>query len=61
MTNRFNYNFALVDNKAFNPLVWYGLGKYANTAINGMTRKSATSEKISVISMEEMLPSRSKI
>ena len=34
MTNRFNYNFALVDNKAFNPLVWYGLGKYANTAIN---------------------------
>lgn len=33
-TNRFNYNYALVDNKAFSPLVWYGDGKFANTAIN---------------------------
>jgi len=33
-TNRFNYNFALVDNKVFSPLVWYGPGKFANTALN---------------------------
>lgn len=33
-TNRFNYNFALVDNKVFSPLVWYGDGKFANTAAN---------------------------
>jgi TonB-linked SusC/RagA family outer membrane protein len=33
-TNRFNYNYAIVNNKAFSPLVWYGPGKYANTAIN---------------------------
>jgi len=33
-TNRFNYNFALVDGKVFSPLVWYGPGKFANTAIN---------------------------
>ncbi len=33
-TNRFNYNYALVDSKVFSPLVWYGPGKFANTAIN---------------------------
>ena len=33
-TNRFNYNFALVDNKAFSPLVWFGTGKAQNTALN---------------------------
>lgn len=33
-TNRFNYNYAQVKSKAFSPLVWYGDGKYANTAIN---------------------------
>ena len=33
-TNRFNYNFALVDNKAFSPLVWFGPGKAQNTALN---------------------------
>lgn len=33
-TNRFNYNFALVDVKAFSPLVWYGPGKAQNNAIN---------------------------
>ncbi len=33
-TNRFNYNFALVDSKVFSPLVYYGPGKYANTAVN---------------------------
>ena len=33
-TNRFNYNYANVDSKVFSPLVWYGDGKYANTAIN---------------------------
>lgn len=31
-TNRFNYNYANVDSKVFSPLVWYGDGKYANTA-----------------------------
>jgi hypothetical protein len=34
ITNRFNYNVALVDGKVFSPLVWYGEGKYANTALN---------------------------
>ncbi len=33
-TNRFNYNYANVDSKVFSPLVWYGEGKYANTATN---------------------------
>jgi TonB-linked SusC/RagA family outer membrane protein len=33
-TNRFNYNFALVDGKVFSPLVWYGPGKSQNTALN---------------------------
>lgn len=33
-TNRFNYNFALFDNKVFSPLVWFGPGKAQNTAIN---------------------------
>jgi len=33
-TNRFNYNVAFVDGKVFSPLVWYGDGKYANTALN---------------------------
>ncbi|MFM7682115.1 MAG: SusC/RagA family TonB-linked outer membrane protein, partial [Bacteroidota bacterium] len=34
LTNRVNYNAAIVDGKVFSPLVWYGAGKYANTAIN---------------------------
>jgi TonB-dependent starch-binding outer membrane protein SusC len=34
ITNRFNYNYANVDAKVFSPLVWYGDGKYANTAAN---------------------------
>ncbi|MFN5910631.1 MAG: SusC/RagA family TonB-linked outer membrane protein [Bacteroidota bacterium] len=33
-TNRINYNYAQVKAKVFSPLVWYGNGKYANTAIN---------------------------
>ena len=33
-TNRFNYNYAFVDSKVFSPLVWYGPGKFANTAID---------------------------
>ena len=33
-TNRLNYNVALVDNKAFSPLVWFGPGKAQNTALN---------------------------
>jgi len=33
-TNRINYNAAIVDGKVFSPLVWYGDGKYANTALN---------------------------
>jgi TonB-linked SusC/RagA family outer membrane protein len=33
-SNRFNYNYAQVKSKVFSPLVWYGDGKYANTAIN---------------------------
>lgn len=34
VTNRVTYNYALVDNKVFSPLVWYGQGKAQNTAIN---------------------------
>ncbi len=33
-TNRVNYNYAIVNSKVFSPLVWYGDGKYANTALN---------------------------
>ena len=33
-TNRFSYNYASVDSKVFSPLVWYGEGKFANTALN---------------------------
>jgi TonB-linked SusC/RagA family outer membrane protein len=33
-TNRYNYNYAQVKSKSFSPLVWYGPGKYANTALN---------------------------
>ena len=33
-TNRFSYNFALVDQKAFSPLAWYGPGKAQNSALN---------------------------
>ena len=33
-TNRLSYNYASVDNKSFNPLAWYGPGKYANSAVN---------------------------
>ncbi|WP_425635872.1 SusC/RagA family TonB-linked outer membrane protein [Algoriphagus yeomjeoni] len=33
-TGRAGYNFAMVDFKAFNPLVWYGQGKFANSAAN---------------------------
>ena len=33
-TNRFNYNYANVNSKVFSPLVWYGPGKFANTAVN---------------------------
>jgi TonB-dependent SusC/RagA subfamily outer membrane receptor len=33
-TNRLNYNVALVDNKSFSPLVWFGPGKAQNTALN---------------------------
>lgn len=33
-TNRFNYNYAVVDGKVFSPLVWYGPGKAQNTATN---------------------------
>lgn len=34
LTNRFNYNVALVDGKTFSPLTWYGPGKAQNTAAN---------------------------
>lgn len=34
LTGRAGYNYAIVDDKAFNPLVWYGLGKAQNTAAN---------------------------
>lgn len=33
-TGRAGYNFAMVDAKTFNPLVWYGPGKFANSARN---------------------------
>ena len=33
-TNRYNYNYAQTKSKVFSPLVWYGPGKYANSAIN---------------------------
>jgi TonB-dependent starch-binding outer membrane protein SusC len=33
-TNRFNYNYAKINNKNFSPLVWYGPGKFANSALN---------------------------
>jgi len=33
-TNRLNYNYSVVNSKVFSPLVWYGTGKYANTATN---------------------------
>lgn len=33
-TNRLSYNYSSVDNKSFSPLAWYGIGKYANSAIN---------------------------
>ena len=33
-TNRFNYNYAIVEAKSFSPLAWYGPGKYANSALN---------------------------
>jgi len=33
-TGRAGYNYALVDAKTFNPLVWYGPGKFANSARN---------------------------
>lgn len=33
-TGRAGYNFAMVDSKSFNPLVWYGPGKFANSARN---------------------------
>lgn len=33
-TNRFNYNYAVVNSKSFSPLAWFGPGKYANTALN---------------------------
>jgi len=34
VVGRAGYNYALVDSKNFNPLVWYGTGKFANTAVN---------------------------
>ncbi|MGY6559597.1 MAG: SusC/RagA family TonB-linked outer membrane protein [Nitritalea sp.] len=34
LNGRAGYNFALVDTRVFNPLVWYGPGKFANTARN---------------------------
>ena len=33
-TNRFSYNYASVDFKAFNPLVYFGPGKSANNTLN---------------------------
>ncbi len=33
-TGRLNYNFALVDQKVFSPLVYFGPGKAQNTALN---------------------------
>lgn len=34
LVGRAGYNYALVDGKTFNPLVWYGPGKFANSARN---------------------------
>ena len=34
INGRIGYNYAIVDYKQFNPLVWYGEGKYANSAAN---------------------------
>lgn len=34
LVGRAGYNYASVDSKAFNPLVWYGAGKFANSARN---------------------------
>ena len=34
LTARSGYSFALVDSKTFNPLTWYGPGKFANSAAN---------------------------
>ncbi|HSJ66853.1 MAG TPA: TonB-dependent receptor [Anditalea sp.] len=34
VVGRAGYNYALVDSKNFNPLVWYGTGKFANSAAN---------------------------
>ncbi|SDZ39182.1 MULTISPECIES: SusC/RagA family TonB-linked outer membrane protein [Rhodonellum] len=34
LVGRAGYNYALVDSKSFNPLVWYGAGKFANSARN---------------------------
>ncbi|MGY6520612.1 MAG: SusC/RagA family TonB-linked outer membrane protein [Mongoliitalea sp.] len=34
INGRAGYNFALVDVKAFNPLAWFGPGKFANSARN---------------------------
>jgi len=33
-SNRISYNYALVDYKTFNPLVWFGPGKAQNNALN---------------------------
>lgn len=35
LTGRAGYNYAIVDDKFFNPLVYYGAGKAMNTALNG--------------------------
>lgn len=35
LSGRAGYNYALVDGKTFNPLVYYGVGKAQNTAANG--------------------------
>ncbi len=34
LNGRLGYNYALVDGTTFNPLVWYGQGKFANSAAN---------------------------
>jgi TonB-linked SusC/RagA family outer membrane protein len=34
LSGRAGYNYAIVDEKIFNPLVWYGAGKAQNTALN---------------------------
>ncbi|MFK8039691.1 MAG: SusC/RagA family TonB-linked outer membrane protein [Crocinitomicaceae bacterium] len=33
-TNRINYNYSQINSKTFSPLVWYGEGKFANSALN---------------------------